>query len=99
MGLGGPEAGRNAYRAGAVKEAIVQGRGRQCRLVPTRGRSAPSQTPGLPPRAAQPQPFLAEVSLTGETFLEQSLRQPLSRPRTAINAPSPEAPRSQGAWT
>lgn len=73
------------------------GRGKQCVRVPTRGRAAPSQTPGSRPRAALPHPFLAEVSLTRGIFPEPRLRQPLSKPRTAINAPSPEAPRSRGA--
>lgn len=80
-------------------EGEVQGRGKQCVRVPTRGRAAPSQTPGSRLRAALPHPFLSEVSLSRGIFPEPRLRQPLSRPRTAINAPSPEAPRSRGAWS
>lgn len=80
-------------------EGEVQGRGEQCVRVPTRGRAAPSQTPGSRPRAALPHRFLAEVSLTSGIFPEPRLRQPLSRPRTAITAPSAEAPRSRGAWS
>ena len=79
-------------------EGEVQGRGKQCMRVPTRGRAAPSQTPGSQLRAALPHPFLAEVSCTRGMFPEPRLRQPLSRPRTAVSAPSPEGPRSREAW-
>lgn len=95
MAFAGPEAGKDA-------EMGLRGRGpgswEAVPLVPTRRRSVPSQTPGQRPRAALSQPFLAEVSLTRGTFPEARLLQPLSRPGTAINAPSPEALRSQGAW-
>ena len=79
-------------------EGEVPGRGKQCMRAATRGRAAPSQTPGSRVRAALPHPFLAEVSRTRGIFPEPRLRQPLGRPRTAISAPSPEALRSRGAW-
>lgn len=75
MELSDPEA--EGMERWGWREAVVQG------LMPARGRSAPSQTPGRRPWLSLSAPaFPGRGQPHGETFPELRLLQALSRPRT-----------------